>query len=404
MGNPYIPANTALAYARETTYGVRSAAATPGTYAYATATQSAGSGLQNLGKFSADVTFPDAHIDVKGLRSFGVGRQWKRRQAGAITREGSLPLYPERGELLGYVFGHELFTAGSPNLHLLAPVLPGGTAGAPDFNSLVSGGRSIFPAMDLVALMRNDAAAGARHFQRTFLGTVCEEASVTIEKEEPLKMDVGILSNGIRDQNLHMDSGITARTPIAPSFNGFTDTAGRPYMFYDSQITVAPLSGDTVNRPVARIQKASIGLKNNMKTQRYLVDGAGQEPFEFLAGMPDFSFDIDMVPAGNLATDLGPTASSLYSAAQMVADSTQTRESFYDLLDSQIYVNTATKVAKSGLTGAAEDSIRFDFKDALLSEGDLKWSIDGEPIMANVVVEPRTLFVTVKDNIAQYVV
>lgn len=397
MSNPYIPANSNLGFILETAYGSRNALGGPSSYTMDTANTAQGSaGVHTMGKFYADAVFPDQHLDVLGFRSFGAGRQWKRRQSGSITREGRLPIVPSDGRMFGLLFGHELFTGGSPNLHLLAPLTPGGTAASPDFTNIVSGGKAIFPSADLIALMRNDAG-GARFFQRTFKGTVVEEAEIEIRKGQAMQADLGVMSNGVADQNLHMDSG-GGHVPLPTGFNGYTDVAGRPYMFFDSSVTINDGSN---NLSIARVERLKTGVKNNMSTQRYLVDGGGQEPFEYLAGMPDFSFDFDMVPAGNLA---GDTGSYTYSGAALQPGAATTREAIYDVLDGQLNIQMAVKLAKKGLTGANEDSFTMNLVDGVVSEADHKLGIDGDPVLVNCVVEPRLLYCTMRDAIAQYTI
>lgn len=358
MGNPYISANSKLAWGAETAFGVRSAATVPPF-----------TGLKSFGKFSADVSFPDAKTDIKKYYTFGVGRSgYKRVMAGKIDREGKLPIVPDSGELFAYVFGADAISGAGPYTHDLSPA-----------------NRAILPSISLAATMRDDAAA--RIFQRVFVGTVFEEANFTVSKEEELRAELGILSKTVKDYDLHMDSSDTAHTPINPNFNGFTDTAGRPYMWYDSQVTMG-------GKRVARVESVEMSIVNNHSTKRYLVDAAasepfaGREPFEFLTGRPDFSFEMDFVPAGNLETDVG-------SYPYSTGTDNNVREAIYQYLGTETYFNISVKLRKPG--GGLEDSLQFDFIDCLLSEGNHDWSIEGNEMVVPATVEPRAMTMKVID-------
>lgn len=359
MGNPYISANTKLGFGPEASFGVRSPAAI-----------SPYAGLKSLGKFSADVSFPDAKMEAKKYYTFGIGRTgWKRVQAGKIDREGKLPIIPEGGDALAYAFGADVVSGAGPYTHDLTPA-----------------NRAILPSLTLVALMRDDA--NQRNFQRAFVGTVIEEANFTVSKEEELRCELGILSKSVKDYDLHMDSSDAAHTPINPSFNGFTDTTGRPYMWYDSQVTLG-------GKRVARVESVEMGIANNHSTKRYLVDAgagepfAGREPFEFLTGRPDFEFQMDFVPAGNLETDVGAYNFS-------TGPDSSVRESIYNLLGTETYVNVSVKLKKPG---SPEDSIQFDFLDCLISEANHDWSIEGNEVSVPVTVEPRAMTMRVIDPV-----
>ena len=361
MGAPYVASNTRLAYANEGSFGVRPVAL-------------GGSGgdasLSILGKFNGDVGMPDAVVNVRKYYSFGAGRSWKRIQPAHIDRAGKLPLILENGRILGMAMGVDSFAGGSPNVHTLTPA-----------------SRAILPSFSLAALMRDDA--NTRPFQRVFLGTVVEEAAFSVAKEEELQCELSILSKTVEDEDT------ASPTQINPVFNGYTDTAGRPYMWHDSSVSITASDG---TKRLARVDSMAMGIKNNLSTKRYLVDSKGQEPAEFLTARPDFTLGFDFVPAGFLSSHTGTYTYS--DGAQT------TREALYDLLElgddsAHPDITITVRLAKAG---NLDDSSTFTFDDCVLSEAKHDWKLDGNEVVVPAKVEPRTMTITVRDALGQYVV
>lgn len=367
MANPYISANSKLGFGREATFGTRSTFATTPF----TASTSTAEGFNDLGKFYADVIFPDAHVSVSKLRSFGLGRLYKRVQPRQIDRVGKLPIVPSNGQLFAYLLGAETSTSAANG---------NGTV----THTIDIANRAILPSMTLVALMNDDA--GTRQFQRTWRGVVLESADITVSKEEELRADLGILAKDIIDSDAVQSSG----NRINPSFNGFTNMPGRPYLWMDSVATLTTTNPAGSDRnsgvTIARAESMKMSYKNKHQVKRYL--GGNQNPSEFLTSIPEFSVGMDFVPAGFLS---GHGADSIYDLLDATSNNaTGTRSTF-------ININIKlTKQAES--SGVYEDSIQFLFSDCIITEADHSWKIDGNEMVVPVNIEPRKAQVIVKDN------
>ena len=335
---------------------------TPGTRAASIA--------KSFGHFRSDVRFPDAKVDVRRLYTFGVGRQWKRIQPGAIQRVGKLPIVPTSPEVLSYAFGADNAAGTGPTTHTV---------------SLAN--RAILPTFSWAALMVDDA--GTRPFQRVFLGCVIDELALSVRQGEELHADLTVLALNVEDYNESPPVGtpFSASPPNYgyPAVNGFTDQAGRPYMWHDSIVTIA-------GTPVARCEGMQMGLKNNHSVKRYLVDGSGRNPQEHLTGRPDFALNFDFVPAGFLSSHTGTYDFVNDGVGAPVA----TREALYDLLEGGTFFDVTIKLVKGT---APEDSLQLTFGNCQLVDAPHDFRIDGNETVVSAQVEPRVISMTTKDAI-----
>ncbi len=354
MGTPYISANSKLAYGKETTINTRATI------------------NRTFGHFRGDVSLPDMKLGVRKYKEFGTGRENKRIQAGPISREtGSLPLVPTSGELFAYGFGFDTVTGAGPYTHVLS------TKTASNL------GKAILPTFSASATM--SSGDGTRPFQRVFTGCTISDMKWTVNTEQELQADISFSALDVLDEES------ASPTQTYPTFNGFTDRSGRPYMWYDSVVRMSVDDGSyTV---VARVESITAGLSNALNTKRYLVDSArGQNPFEYLTGIPEFTFSMGFVPAGFLAAHTHPS--------YPVGGSTETaRESIYEVLEGQNYVDIRVKLTKPG---SPTDSLQFDFTDCLLTEAPHGLREDGHETTVNCIVEPRTMSITTVDSNSAY--
>lgn len=374
IGNPYISSNSQLVFARESSFGVRP-------------TAFGGSGGSTtpfaLGITNEDIEFPDKELDVKKYPSFGAGRQLRRLQPGAIDRSANLPLVLTNGLPIYYAFGSETFTAGSPNVHVLHTGSVGVVATASQRI------RAILPSFSWAATMFDDA--NTRTFQRVFLGDVIDQATWSVSEQQELQMKCGIKAQDVEDEQLggagaHPDEA--APTVPTNAIGGTTtSTAGRPYMWFDSIVTV-------YGKEVCRVTNMELGLNNKLRTMRYLCTTSGQKPAEYLTGLPEFTVKMDFVPAGFRGNAAG-------TAGHYESDSSVSgrREGLYQLLEDESYGDVNIELRKAA---NADDSIKFEFTDCLFRVAKHPWKADGNEMSVGVQIEPRNFQVTVRDAIAEY--
>lgn len=337
MANPYISASSQISFGAETTPGTRASSLT-----------------KILGITNQDITFPDKQLEVLKYYTFGGGRRPRRLMPAARTREGSLGIVPTSGELFAYALGKDSFSSPTHTLTINGP----GTNPA----------RAILPSFSWAATMFDDAQT--RTFQRVFVGSVIDKLDFEVRKEEELDMNLSIKSLDVEDETLS--------SPTVPSLTqpATTGVASRPYMWYDSTVTVY---GNTQ----ARVEGFFGGINNNLKTKRYLVSGTGQNPAEYLTSNVDWTLGMDFVPAGFLSSHTGSGGI----------------ESVYHLLENESVGDVSITLIRG--TGP-ENSLKFDFTDCIFKEAPHSWSREGNEMVVPVKIEPREFTVTVKDTNSQY--
>lgn len=347
MAGPYVATNTQVSYGLETTDGTATGTLTPGVRSPTL--------TKVLGITNADTEFPDKTLEVKQYATYGSGRRFRRNMPGKRSRDGTLPITLTSGELLYYTFGHESF-AGSTHTLNTGPLASGALT------------RAIMPTMTLVADMFDDA--NTRPFQRAFLGTAIDQATIKVEETGELLGDFRIKSLDVDDEaNL---------TPTVPSISlPTTGLSSRPYMWYDSTVTVYGVEA-------ARVQSFEVMVNNKLNPKYYLTTGTGQNPFEYTTGLPDFTFRCDFVPAGFRNSHL---------------DASSRREAVYQLLEDETTGDVTVKLQRQA---TPEDSITFTMADCLFKEAKHSFRRDGNETVVPVELQPRDVTVTVKDSTGQY--
>lgn len=347
MANPYVATNTQVSYGLETTDGTASGTLNPGTRSPIL--------TKVLGITNQDAEFPDKTVDVKQYATYGTGRRYRRNMPGRRIRDGTLNITPTSGEFLYYVLGRDSLS-GSTHTLTTGPLANGSLT------------RAILPSFSLAATMFDDAAS--RTFQRVFLGTAIDQATFKVEETGELAADLRLKSLDVEDHD--------TTTPAVPSISlPTTGLSSRPYMWYDSTVTVYGVEA-------ARVQSMEASVNNKLNAKYYLTTGTGQDPFEYTTGLPEFSFRCDFVPAG-------------FRNAHV--DSSSRREAVYQLLEDETTGDVTVRLRRQA---APEDSITFTFTDCLFREAKHSWRRDGNESVVPVELTPRDVSVTVVDSAGQY--
>lgn len=355
MGTPYVSSNAQLFYAREGTYGTRPTAF---------GGSGGGSTVKVFGLTTEAIDFPDKKLEVKKYRDFGAGRTFKRLQAGARSRDGSIPIVLTSGEIISYAMGFDDFTTGT---HTLRTNTKGTANGGVSLAKNL--GRAILPSFSWSATMFDDASA--RTFQRVFLGSVIDNASFEVSETSELMARLSIKSQKVDDDISGAIGG--SHTAISATLPD-----SRPYLWYDSTVTVF---GTTLGRP----QSFSTGISNKLKTKYYLTQGTGQDPAEYLTSYPDFNFKMDFVPAG-------------FTQAHG-------SESVYHLIEnaaSTLFETRGDVSVTLARAGDVSDTIQFNLYDCMFSEAPHSWGAEGNEMVVPCTIEPRELEVVVKDGATTY--